>query len=234
MAPDRMAAIATYDYLPEYRWLLRYLLLHKMVKVSDLETLAAHVLQDFDETMHITDIFEVINKNIAQFHQKIVTMTDEVTGEYVSCLVVTDTDVFKNQIGVFSKNQNEYFIRIVKTIGESEGGCISERDALTDCAKLTKTKLSKATAKDYLESFMKKNLLQISEGLYCLTSLSVATFEDTLTYIRAGKYCFFCKKLVVFSMICDFCGTLFHRNCFKNFVSHLNVVNHCPKCRTKL
>lgn len=184
----------------------------------------------FDSTSEtgLSELISKINELITLSKLQIVKCICEVKSVEYYVLVSKYFKVDRTLPSKYTDNEVDYFYNIVKQIMLSEAGVVSS----IECLNLEK-KITKAAAECLMKQFVDdKYLLEAQPGKFTLSCMAILElhpyFEEYLS--EAIAHCVFCKKIVVYSLLCPSCEVRAHLNCFGKYKSSFRQKPQCPTC----
>lgn len=178
---------------------------------------------------------KVINDKIGQFSLAIRSGRRERDGAAMLVLIsIVSSDLNKLVVGgKFTRQELDYFKALIELIMTSndpdEPGVASSVEALNIADSL---KISKGTAKTYLESLEEMKFIEIKEGLIRFTLRSVIELEHYLSdqFGDVQTCCKLCSDMVVCGVACHHCQARFHIYCAAKYLASSESRGIAVKC----
>ncbi|KAG7207114.1 hypothetical protein KM043_000990 [Ampulex compressa] len=188
------------------------------------------IVELFGDETKIEQTVREINAQLRTLDMEIKSGRCEITGRLywaLSSSVMRDVARFQTE---FSRAKAALLRHVYSIIVHSDNECAHSVSFLNLCARLD-SKLPKADAEDFLDEMVSRHWLFYRAGCYYMGVRSVI---EMLPYFRATykdvlNYCAYCKEIIFYSKKCEYCKSMMHLHCLKNYAKFCDPPK-CPDC----
>lgn len=185
-----------------------------------------------DERTRLQHFVMLINNNIRPFEMEIKKGVSEVDGASFYGLVNTTETSITLLASRYSKDELEFFKKLVELIVNSDTGSLGSIDAVNIADSINR--MSKKDAEDLLDKFENDKWIGQDTGRYYLATRGVLELEQYILDMYPGSAvkCEMCKKVCVQGDSCTSCGTKLHFHCGTRYFKGQQDIK-CPnsECR---
>lgn len=187
-----------------------------------------------DERKRLQEFVMLINNNIRQFEMEIKKGVSETDGSSFYGMVNTTETSITLLASRYTKDELEFFKKLVELIVDSDTGTVGSIDAVNIADSINR--MSKNDAEELLEKFQHDKWIEKTgdTGRYYLATRAVIELEQYIfdMYPALALRCNMCKKLCLQGDSCTQCNTKLHFHCGMKYF-HGQQELKCPNadCR---